>query len=260
MVDGIIAAVVSAVVAGAIGLAGIWYQGRRARQDAEGRLTAARIAETRRYALEFLGWLTVAKNVAGREGAGPVPVGSTYPSEDIGLVGDADVIGRYLDTLAWLTAKPDGGGLDLNVQAGLATLVGELRRALGAQELLAIQGKPIKRVSEADRAKLDQQARVIFQAAAERESAERASRVTIDSLPRDDSEFAAAVRAAIEFDEGDIAEAVHRVGSSLRGRYPGITLELTARPDGTGPRAWRAYREPRLRPVRVPESPTVESR
>lgn len=90
----------------------------------------------------WLIWLSIAKNRAGRIGAGPVSSVADSPTQSLALVGDAEVIGRWIDAAHWLTSLPDGGGLDSRSLATIATVSGDARRALTAQETLAEDVQP----------------------------------------------------------------------------------------------------------------------
>lgn len=242
--EGLIAAVVAAIVSGAIGLLGVWYQARRRSREIRGRLIAARINATRRYVLGVGNWFAIAKGHSGPSAAGSFPPVVTEAQQELALIGDATLISRYLDALSWLSARPDAGGLTSEEQSGLASLFGDLDRALGAQELLAIEGKALRTVSDKDRQPLDKQATTLAHVLGQPHSA-AGSPVRLVIHPADDDAFARALREAISADQGTIDGAVGRVGRRLQQTYPNVRLQLTANPDGSGQRTWRAYRDGR---------------
>ena len=236
---------VSAIVSGIIGLGGIVYQNRRADREVRGRLKATEIDETRRQTIDLITWLSIAKNSGGRDAAGPPPSVVSTTRGDLALIGDAKLIARYLQAAAWLMTLPDGGTLDAAAQAGLANLLGDIRRALAVQEASAIEGKPLLVVSEPASAALDAQATDILRQLAELQPPTSGATVVFEIHPADDDAFAQAVREATEADAGSMDTAVGRVGKRLQHRYPRLVLTLTARPDGLGPRVWKAFRDGR---------------
>ncbi len=91
----------------------------------------------------WLIWLSIAKNRAGRIGAGPVSSVADSPTQSLALVGDAEVIGRWIDAAHWLTSLPDGGGLVSRSLATIATVSGDARRALTLRERLRRTCRPV---------------------------------------------------------------------------------------------------------------------